>query len=92
MLSDPGLGIYKKLVIANGRLDRRGAVRRYADGLWYLELHAFGIIDRACCATTSSSADANVPEPGSPRESRARRGQPGRSVRVARAGAGQLTR
>ena len=29
VLSDPGLGVYKKFVIADGRLDRRGAVRRY---------------------------------------------------------------
>ena len=29
VLTDPGLGTYKKLVIAEGRLDRRRALRRY---------------------------------------------------------------
>ena len=38
MLSDVRHGTYKKLVISEGRLDRRGAGRRCRDALWYLEL------------------------------------------------------
>ena len=54
MLSDPGLGTYKKLVIADGRL----VVVLFgdtADGLWYLDLIRSGArIDSS--ATISSSA------------------------------------
>jgi nitrite reductase (NADH) large subunit len=38
VLSDPGLGAYKKLVIANGRLAGAVLFGDTADGLWYLEL------------------------------------------------------
>jgi nitrite reductase (NADH) large subunit len=38
MLSDPGLGIYKKLVIADGRLIGAVLFGDIADGPWYLEL------------------------------------------------------
>ena len=38
VLSDPGLGSYKKLVIANGRLVGAVLFGDTADGLWYLEL------------------------------------------------------
>jgi nitrite reductase (NADH) large subunit len=38
VLSDPGLGSYKKLVIANGRLIGAVLFGDTADGLWYLDL------------------------------------------------------
>jgi nitrite reductase (NADH) large subunit len=38
VLSDPGLGSYKKLVIANGRLVGAVLFGDTADGLWYLDL------------------------------------------------------
>ena len=38
VLSDPGLGIYKKLVIADGRLTGAVLFGDTADGLWYLDL------------------------------------------------------
>jgi len=38
VLSDPGLGIYKKLVIADGRLVGSVLFGDTADGLWYLDL------------------------------------------------------
>ena len=38
MLSDPGLGSYKKLVIANGKLAGAVLFGDTADGLWYLDL------------------------------------------------------
>ncbi len=38
VLSDPGLGTYKKLVIANGRLIGAVLFGDTADGLWYLDL------------------------------------------------------
>ena len=38
VLSDPGLGAYKKLVIANGKLTGAVLFGDTADGLWYLEL------------------------------------------------------
>jgi nitrite reductase (NADH) large subunit len=38
MLSDPGLGTYKKLVIADGRLVGVVLFGDTADGLWYLDL------------------------------------------------------
>ena len=38
VLSDPGLGSYKKLVIADGRLTGAVLFGDTADGLWYLEL------------------------------------------------------
>ena len=38
MLSDPGIGLYKKLVIADGRLVGAVLFGDTADGLWYLEL------------------------------------------------------
>jgi len=38
VLSDPGLGSYKKLVIADGRLAGAVLFGDTADGLWYLEL------------------------------------------------------
>ena len=38
VLSDPGLGLYKKLVIADGRLAGAVLFGDTADGLWYLDL------------------------------------------------------
>jgi len=38
LLSDPDLGVYKKLVIADGRLVGAVLFGDTADGLWYLEL------------------------------------------------------
>jgi nitrite reductase (NADH) large subunit len=38
VLSDPGLGSYKKLVIANGKLAGAVLFGDTADGLWYLDL------------------------------------------------------
>ncbi len=38
LLSDPGIGLYKKFVIANGRLAGCVLFGDTADGLWYLEL------------------------------------------------------
>ena len=38
VLTDPGLGAYKKLVIANGKLVGAVLFGDTADGLWYLEL------------------------------------------------------
>jgi nitrite reductase (NADH) large subunit len=38
VLSDPGVGVYKKLVIANGRLIGAVLFGDTADGLWYLDL------------------------------------------------------
>ena len=46
MLSDPGLGIYKKLVIADGRLAGAVLFGDTADGLWYLDLIRSGADDR----------------------------------------------
>ena len=37
-LNDPGIGIYKKLVIANGRLVGAVLFGDTGDGLWYLDL------------------------------------------------------
>jgi len=37
-LSDPGVGIYKKLVVANGKLVGAVLFGDTADGLWYLDL------------------------------------------------------
>src|SRR5215212_660580 len=38
ILSDPGIGLYKKLVIADGRLTGAVLFGDTADGLWYLDL------------------------------------------------------
>ena len=38
VLSDPGVGVYKKLVIANDRLIGAVLFGDTADGLWYLDL------------------------------------------------------
>ena len=38
VLSDPGLGLYKKLVVSDGRLVGAVLFGDTADGLWYLEL------------------------------------------------------
>ena len=38
LLCDPGLGVYKKLVIADGRLTGAVLFGDTADGLWYLDL------------------------------------------------------
>jgi nitrite reductase (NADH) large subunit len=38
VLSDPGLGVYKKLVVADGRLTGAVLFGDTADGLWYLDL------------------------------------------------------
>ena len=38
MLADPGLGTYKKLVIADGRLVGAVLYGDTTDALWYLEL------------------------------------------------------
>ena len=56
MLSDPGLGVYKKLVIADGRLTGAVLFGDTADGLWYLDLIRSGADDRRRSATTSRSA------------------------------------
>jgi nitrite reductase [NAD(P)H] large subunit len=42
VLSDPGLGIYKKLVIAQDRLVGAVLFGDTADGPWYLELIRLG--------------------------------------------------
>jgi len=38
VLSDPGRGIYKKLVVSDGRLTGAVLVGDTADALWYLDL------------------------------------------------------
>jgi nitrite reductase (NADH) large subunit len=38
LLSDPGIGLYRKLVIADGRLAGAVLFGDTADGLWYLDL------------------------------------------------------
>lgn len=43
LLSDPGLGTYKKLVIAGGRLVGAVLFGDTADGLWYLDLIRSGV-------------------------------------------------
>jgi nitrite reductase (NADH) large subunit len=43
VLSDPGLGAYKKLVIANGKLVGAVLFGDTADGLWYLDLIRCGV-------------------------------------------------
>ena len=43
VLSDPGLGTYKKLVIADNRLVGAVLFGDTADGLWYLELIRTGV-------------------------------------------------
>jgi nitrite reductase (NADH) large subunit len=43
LLSDPGVGVYKKLVIADGRLVGAVLFGDTADGLWYLELIRSGV-------------------------------------------------
>ena len=43
VLSDPGLGAYKKLVIADGRLVGVVLFGDTADGLWYLDLIRSGV-------------------------------------------------
>lgn len=43
VLSDPGLGSYKKLVIADGKLAGAVLFGDTADGLWYLELIRSGV-------------------------------------------------
>ena len=42
-LNDPGIDIYKKLVITNGRLVGAVLFGDTVDGLWYLELIRTGI-------------------------------------------------
>jgi NAD(P)H-nitrite reductase large subunit len=58
VLSDPGFGVYKKLVIANGRLIGAVLFGDIADGPWYLESHPFGIIDRAVARRPSVRPNA----------------------------------
>jgi nitrite reductase (NADH) large subunit len=43
ILSDPGLGLYKKLIVADGRLTGAVLFGDTADGLWYLDLIRAGI-------------------------------------------------
>jgi nitrite reductase (NADH) large subunit len=43
VLRDPGLGVYKKLVIADGRLVGAVLFGDTADGLWYLDLIRSGV-------------------------------------------------
>ena len=43
VLSDPGIGLYKKLVIADGRLVGAVLFGDTADGLWYLDLIRSGV-------------------------------------------------
>jgi nitrite reductase (NADH) large subunit len=47
VLSDPGLGSYKKLVIANGKLVGAVLFGDTVDGLWYLELIRSGVSSAA---------------------------------------------
>jgi nitrite reductase (NADH) large subunit len=70
LLSDPGLGIYKKLVIADGCLTGAVLFGDTADGLWYLDLIRSGAnIDkirdelafgRALAERAAPSADARL--------------------------------
>ncbi len=55
VLSDPGIGLYKKFVIANGRLAGAVLFGDTADGLWYLDLIRSGA-DIDAFATISPSA------------------------------------
>jgi nitrite reductase (NADH) large subunit len=50
MLSDPGLGVYKKLVIADGRLIGAVLFGDIADAPWYLELIRSGSGGASRCA------------------------------------------
>ena len=50
VLSDPGVGVYKKLVIADDRLIGAVLFGDTADGLWYLDLIRSGIIRSSACA------------------------------------------
>jgi nitrite reductase (NADH) large subunit len=43
ILSDPGLGLYKKLVVADGRLTGAVLFGDTADGLWYFDLIRAGV-------------------------------------------------
>jgi nitrite reductase [NAD(P)H] large subunit len=43
VLSDPGIGTYKKLVISDGRLIGAVLFGDTADGLWYLDLIRSGV-------------------------------------------------
>ena len=47
VLRDPGLGTYKKLVVAQGRLAGAVLFGDTADGLWYLDLIRSGVSGRA---------------------------------------------
>jgi nitrite reductase (NADH) large subunit len=44
VLTDPGLGTYKKLVVADGRLVGVVLFGDAADGLWYLDLIRSGVL------------------------------------------------
>ena len=72
VLNDPGLGVYKKLVIANGRLIGAVLFGDTSDGLLVSRSHALRTVHRRVCATTWSSAAQ--PSPGSRREARHGRG------------------
>jgi nitrite reductase (NADH) large subunit len=48
VLCDPGLGSYKKLVVANGRLTGAVLFGDTADGLWYLDHIRSGASIEAC--------------------------------------------
>ena len=72
VLTDPGLGTYKKLVIADGRLDGAVLYGDTTDALWYLELiRAGGAIDPSA---RISSLVERWPG-GGPRKASARRNQ-----------------
>ena len=71
-LNDPGLGIYKKLVIAKGRLVGAVLFGDTGDGLWYLELSARAPRSKPCATTWSSAARSpsrgGVSMPARPRD------------------------
>ena len=56
VLSDPGLGVYKKLVIADGRLAGAVLFGDTADGLWYLDLIRSGAGIEAFVTISPSAA------------------------------------
>ena len=61
VLSDPAVGVYKKLVIAHDRLVGAVLFGDTADGLWYLELIRARLAGRALCATISCSGARSRP-------------------------------
>ena len=66
VLSDPGFGTYKKLVIADDRLIGAVLFGDTADGLWYLDLIRSGRVASRRSATISSSAARSPSERAPP--------------------------